>query len=50
MRRRRREIMMMEMMMRRRMISRNIRITLMMMRTGETERRAVDGDKEDRER
>ena len=44
------EMMMMVMRRRRRMISRNIRITLMIMRTGETERRAVDGDKEDRER
>ena len=34
---------------RRRMISRSIRITLMMMRMGEM-RRAVDCDKEDRER
>ena len=40
----------MVMMMRRRMISRSIRITPMMMRMGERRRRAVDGDKEDRER
>ena len=44
------EIMMMVMMMRRRMISRSIRITLMM-RMGERRRRAVDCDiREDRER
>ena len=40
----------MVMMMRRRMISRSIRITLIMMRMGERRRRAVDCDREDRER